>query len=53
MDTKVRYRTLRLFILMFLVIFLLFLLFNNFQFNGVITLRYFYVQYKLQVYMLC
>ena len=31
----VRYRTLRLFILIFLVIFLLLLLFHNIQFNGV------------------
>ena len=34
-SRKVRYRTLRLFILIFLVIFLLHLLFNNIQFNGV------------------
>ena len=32
---KVRYRTMRLFILIFLVIFLLLLLFHNIQFNGV------------------
>ena len=40
-------------LLQFILIFLLFLLLNNIQFYGKITLRYFYVLYKLQVYMLC